>query len=225
MLTVKPTIGDLPKNCSNVEPFFLRRPPQRTWGKILFDVNVAVSLENTGEVKWIDTSAVHTTCLTYQDAELRAVAKRDLSTAVAGEHAIPDVLVQDPSPTLISREQLKNEKYARLVMVATKQHADGKRASLPKFSPFVVSDFGELAPAVDQYRVKLKKAGRRDDGCSSSELVRQFRHKFKVSVQLAIASGLGAMIQAAGQPWVIDFLRHGTRVYSVALTRQAVSVM
>ncbi len=94
-------------------------------------------------------------------------------------------------------------------MAATKQHTDGKRSSLPKFSPFVVSDFGELSPAatelqewlVDQYRVKLKKDGRRDDGCSNAELVRQFRHKFKVTVQLAIASGLGAMIQAGGQPW------------------------
>ena len=94
-------------------------------------------------------------------------------------------------------------------MVATKQYADAKRASLPKFTPFIVSDFGEISPAatelqewiVEQYRVRLKKQGRRDDGCSSSELVRQFRHKFKVGIQLAIASGLGAMIQAAGQPW------------------------
>ena len=92
---------------------------------------------------------------------------------------------------------------------AKQQHADGKRASKPTFSPFIVSDFGEMAPAatdlqewiVEQYRIKLKKQGRRADGCSSSDLVRQFRHKFKVGVQLAIASGLGAMIQAAGQPW------------------------
>jgi hypothetical protein len=94
-------------------------------------------------------------------------------------------------------------------MVATKQHADGKRVSVPKFSAFIVSDLGELSPAatelqewlVEQYRVRLKKQGRRDDGCSISELVRQFRHKFKVGIQLAIASGLGAQIQAAGQPW------------------------
>ena len=43
--------------------------------------------------------------------------------------------------------------------------------------------------------------GRRADGLSTSELVRQFRHRFKVGAQLAIAAGLGAMIQGAGQPW------------------------
>ena len=94
-------------------------------------------------------------------------------------------------------------------MVAAKQHADGKRASLPSFSPFIVSDFGEMSPAathlqewiIEQYRVKLKKQGRRDDGCSNSDLVRKFRHKFKVGIQLAIASGLGGMIHAAGQAW------------------------
>ena len=94
-------------------------------------------------------------------------------------------------------------------MVAAKQHADGKRASLPKFSPFLVSDFGEMSPAatdlqewlIEQYRLKLKKEGRRNDGCSISELLRQFRHKFKIGIQIGIASGLGAMIQAGGQPF------------------------
>lgn len=94
-------------------------------------------------------------------------------------------------------------------MVAKKQHVDGKRNSLPTFAPFVVSDFGELAPAavdlqewiVDQFRKKCIKNGARADGCSTVDLVRQFRHKFKVSVQFAMAAGLGAMIQAAGQPW------------------------
>ena len=174
-------------------------------------LRIDVSLENTetGELKWIDTSAVHTTCLTYQATELKAAVKRNVSSALAEEHIISDLLVHEPSPILVSRESLKSEKYSRLVMVATKQHADGRRASLPSFSPFIVSDLGELAPAatglqewiVEQYRLKLKKQGRRDDGCSTSDLVRKFRHKFKVGIQLAIASGLGAMIHSAGQPW------------------------
>jgi hypothetical protein len=174
-------------------------------------LRIDVSLENTetGELKWIDTSAVHTTCLTYQATELKAVTKRNLSSALAEDHVIADVLVHEPSPTLLSREVFKREKYSRLVMVAAKQHADGKRASLPSFSPFIVSDLGELSPSatdlqewiVEQYRVKLKKQGRRDDGCSASDLVRKFRHKFKLGIQMAIASGLGAMIHSAGQPW------------------------
>ena len=176
-----------------------------------YGLRIDVSLENTetGELKWIDTSAVHTTCLSYQTTELKAVTKRNLSSALAEEHLIADVLVHEPSPTLLSREALKAEKYSRLVMVASKQHTDDKRASLPSFSPFIVSDFGEMSPAathlqewiIEQYRVKLKKQGRRDDGCSNSDLVRKFRNKFKVGIQLAIASGLGGMIHAAGQTW------------------------
>ena len=54
---------------------------------------------------------------------------------------------------------------------------------------------------VEQYRRKCVKHGRRSDGLTSGDLVRQFRHRLKVNVQLAIAAGLGNMIQAAGQPW------------------------
>ena len=94
-------------------------------------------------------------------------------------------------------------------MVAKKQHADKKRFSLPTFIPFAVSDIGELSPAasdlqewiVEQYRRKCAKEKSRADGCSTSDLVRQFRHKFKIDIQFAIAAGLGAMIQVAGQPW------------------------
>ena len=94
-------------------------------------------------------------------------------------------------------------------MIAAKQQRDGKRSTAPCFAPFVVSDFGELAPAaleiqewlVNQYRLKCVKMGARSDGCSTDDLVRQFRHRFKIGVQLAIAAGMGSMIQAAGQPW------------------------
>ena len=86
---------------------------------------------------------------------------------------------------------------------------DGKRLTLPSFIPFVVSDLGELAPdaanlqewIVEQYRHKCSKLAPHADGCSTSELVRKFRHRFKIGIQMAMAAGLGAMIQAAGQPW------------------------
>src|SRR4051812_3211787 len=73
----------------------------------------------------------------------------------------------------------------------------------------VPDDLGELSPAasdlqewiVEQYRRKCSADKSRADGCSTSDLVRQFRHKFKLDIQFAIAAGLGAMIQAAGQPW------------------------
>ena len=118
---------------------------------------------------------------------------------------LPRAWEHEPSPTLLGRETEKCSKYGRLV----KQHADGKRSSSPVFAPFVVSDFGELAPAavelqewlVNQYRRRCTKLGHRADGCSTNALVQQFRHKLKIGIQTAVAAGLGNMIQAAGQPW------------------------
>ena len=174
-------------------------------------LRVDVCLENTetGETKWIDSTVVHTTCASYRVKELKAVAERKLNTALSDMHMLPKACDRVPSPSLLDREYDKSSKYGRLVMIAAKHHLDGKRSTLPAFVPFVVSDFGELAPAaidlqewiVNQYRVRCLRLGRRADGCSTDDLVRNFRHRFKIGVQMAIATGLGAMIQAAGQPW------------------------
>ena len=148
---------------------------------------------------------MHTTCASYRVKELKAVAERKLNTALSDMHMLPKACDRVPSPSLLDREYDKSSKYGRLVMIAAKQHLDGKRSTLPTFVPFVVSDFGELAPAaidlqewiVNQYRVRCLRLGRRADGCSTDDLVRNFRHRFKIGVQMAIATGLGAMIQGS----------------------------
>jgi len=172
-------------------------------------IDVSFENPNTGEVIWVDVSVAHTSSPSYVTSELKAIVARKLSSRVAELHLLPDALQGDPSPTLIRRELDKADKYSRLVLVAKKQHSEHKRTSIPKFLPFVVSDCGELAPRaydlqewlVDQFRLKCAKEGRRSDGCTTADLVREFRHKLKVAVQLAVAAGLGAMICAAGQPW------------------------
>jgi hypothetical protein len=174
-------------------------------------LRIDASLVNmeTGETIWIDASVVHTSSPSYADHELKAITKRQLSTATANLHKLPDVLLGEPSPTLLKRQNQKVEKYARLTMIAKKQCTEGKRSNIPKFMPFVVSDCGELSPCanevedwiVDQYKRKLTKSGSRADGYTTSELVHKFRHKIKIGVQEAIAAGLGSMIQAAGRPW------------------------
>ena len=171
-------------------------------------LRVDVCLENTetGEAKWIDSTVVHTTCASYRVKELKAIAERKLNTALSDMHMLPKACDRVPSPTLLDREAEKSSKYGRLVMIAAKQHLDGKRSTLLAFVPFVVSDFGELAPAaidlqewiVNQYRLRCIKLGRRDDGCSTDDGVRSFRHRLKTGIQMAIATGLG---EAAGQPW------------------------
>jgi hypothetical protein len=122
---------------------------------------------------------------------------------------MPDALQNQASPVMLQREIAKVHKYSRLVTVAKKQKADGTRTSIPTFAPFVVSNCGELAPRaydvqewiVTQYRLKCCKEGRRSDGCTTVELVRQFRHRLKIGVQTAVAAGLGTMVQFAGLSW------------------------
>ena len=77
------------------------------------------------------------------------------------------------------------------------------------FSSFIGPDFGDLSPAtielqewiVSMYAKKCAREGPRADGCSSTDLTRAFRRRFKLNLQLAIAAGLGGMILTAGQPY------------------------
>ena len=62
-------------------------------------------------------------------------------------HMLPKASDRVPSPSLLDREYDKSSRFGRLVVIAAKHHLDGKRSTLPAFVPFVVSDFGELAPA------------------------------------------------------------------------------
>jgi hypothetical protein len=174
-------------------------------------LRIDACLENreTGETRWVDVTGMHTSSCSYRDKELKALAKKKLSADIADLYKLPDVFLAEPSPNLLQREGEKIEKYSRLILTARKQFTEGKRLAIPAFSPFVFSDCGQLAPQaielqdwiVEQYRRKCAKIGARSDGFTVQELVRSFRHKLKVEVQLAIAAGLGQMIQAAGQAW------------------------
>ena len=47
---------------------------------------------------------------------------------------------------------------------------------------------------VTAYAKKCEREGARADGCNSTDMIRAFRQRFKLNVQLAIASGLGGML-------------------------------
>jgi hypothetical protein len=121
---------------------------------------------------------VHTTSTSYLNKEYLFSSQKETSRAIASHRCIPDLLSHESSPSLLAREKLKIEKYSPLVVVAKRQHSQKKRASAPVFSPFVISDLGELAPMasdlqeflVHQYKQKLTRAGPRADGCSLAEL-------------------------------------------------------
>ena len=137
-----------------------------------------------------------------------------LTHRIAATFELPDYLKAQPSPSLLKREAEKNFKYSRLITVAQKQTKEKKRLHCPTFTAFIVSDFGDLSPAalelqewlVTAYAKKCEREGTRADGCNSADLIRSFRQKFKLNVQLAIASGLGGMLLTAGQPFGHDVL-------------------
>ena len=56
------------------------------------------------------------------------------------------------------------------------------------------------------YAKKCEREGPRPDGCNTTDLIRSFRQKFKINVQLAVASGFGGMLLTAGQPFGNDVL-------------------
>ena len=121
---------------------------------------------------------------------------------------------EEPRHALLKREAEKNHKYSRLIPVAQKQTKDKKRLHCPSFNSFIVSDYGDVSPAalelqewlVTAYAKKCEREGARADGCNSTDMIRAFRQRFKLNVQLAIASGLGGMLLTAGQPFGHDVL-------------------
>ena len=157
----------------------------------------------------IDVTVVHTGAESYQAKELKAASSRQITASTSSSLAVPDPFQFDPSPLLMERTSAKVEKYSRLVRVAAKQAVEKKRRQAPSFAVFAVSDYGELSPSaldlqewlVNQFRVQVEKAGKRADGCKSVDLVREFRQKLRLGVQLAIAAGCGEMLRKAGQPW------------------------
>ena len=171
-------------------------------------IDLSVEDPATGEVQWVDGTVVHTTSPSYISKEVKHAVERELSAALASEHALPDVKAMDPSPILLVREAEKTKKYSKLVSIACKQATLGKRTSAPAFVPFVVADSGELSPAARSFQewiiLKYKqchKRKKRSDGLLPKDLTRAFRHKLYVSIQFAIAAGMGSMLLNAGQPW------------------------
>jgi hypothetical protein len=164
---------------------------------------------DTDEVMWIDASVVHTCAPSYVASELKSIAKRKLCASAAQLNMLPHAPQSEVSPAMLQREIDKVKKYARLVSVAKKQKADGTRTSIPTFAPFVVSSLGDLAPKayevqewiVAQYKRKCHSEGRRSDGCTVAERVREFRHSLKIGIQVAVAVGTATMVQSAGRAW------------------------
>jgi hypothetical protein len=169
-------------------------------------IDVEIENKSTGECKWVDTT---TASESYREREFKSVLARNVSTSTTNSLSAIDAPKFQASPILMERTVAKVEKYSRLLWIAKKQTQQKKRKQSPLFAAFSVSDYGELSPAaselvdwlVDQHRHSCEKMGPRSDGCKPLEVVREFKRKLKVSVQMAIAAGSGEMFHSAGQPW------------------------
>jgi len=178
----------------------------------LTGLRVDLSLEDpvTGELKLVDVTVAHTTSASYLLRELNAVKKRQTSTTFAQELHLPDACISEPCPTLATKEKQKTEKYSRLLLVTKKQYSQRKRKQAPSFSPFAIADNGELGQSamalqewlVDKYRKQLvAETTPRLDGSTPQQLIRSFRHNLKLSVQFALAAGVGAVLNSTGLAW------------------------
>ena len=54
---------------------------------------------------------------------------------------------------------------------------------------------------VDKRRSLAEREGPQSDGVKPLEIVREFKRKLRMDIQMAIAAGSGEMFHAAGQPW------------------------
>jgi hypothetical protein len=171
-------------------------------------IDLSLEHEVTGEVRWIDVTAVHTGAESYRDKEIKALTARQVTMRLASSLVLPDPFKSDPSPILMERCAAKTEKYSRLVLVAKKQTVEKKRSRAPSFCTFAVSDYGELSPSaadlvdwlVSLYRAKCESETR-SDGCKPLELVFAYRYRLRLGLQLALAAGCGEMIHRAGHLW------------------------
>ena len=72
-------------------------------------VDLCIENPNTGETKWVDTTVVHTTSASYENKELKAIAKKNLSASVASSHGVtPFSLLQALLCSIVKRSKLKN---------------------------------------------------------------------------------------------------------------------
>ena len=170
-------------------------------------IDLALVNPLTNETQWIDITSVNTSAQSYVREEARHIQDHQLSSTISARHCVPTLPVA-PSPSLNTREAHKREKYSRLIAVASRQVAEHRRPRQPIFSPFAVSNSGELGQSasivqewlVNQFRIKCVNAPARTDGLTTKDLVKDFRHRLRTEIQLAVAIGNGNLITAAGLP-------------------------
>jgi hypothetical protein len=156
----------------------------------------------TGEVRWVDVSAVNPASFTYVKQEINHITNRDSVKEMLAGHSAP-LIRPTPSPALRRREAFKRDKYANLVTIANRQHAQGKRPQKPLFTTFAITTTGELGDQanslldwiVQQYVCPRRAQVGRPNHEGACALLSQ-----EAPPNREMASGTGLTINQAGLP-------------------------
>ena len=148
----------------------------------------------------VDGTIVHSLCKSHRQAEAARTWERLLSDIKS---------VKDkPAAAIESARALKYQTYNPLLYVMRKQVLDGRRRKEPKFTPAVVTTFGELGPGcvvVQEWLAMRLKAhltplGERPDGVKVSQVVGRFRADFRLSLMMVSVRRAAAMLLGSGLP-------------------------
>jgi hypothetical protein len=162
-------------------------------------VDVQLLDRDTDEELWLDVTVIHPMTGKNRKNEIKRTKQR------LGSDSNTRALLG------YSLEQARSNKlgiYAPLMLVASKQQADGKRPHAPAFHPVALSTFGEVGPGATQvkewlakrYKRKLDAEGKRPDGAKTATLLNKFRADFSMMLAEAVAHRIGAMAIASGLP-------------------------
>ena len=162
-------------------------------------IDLSISDPETQKEMYVDTTCIHPTCQSRLPAE-----HKQLTNWLASNQQEPT-----PAPTsqaVLDQTAHKHSVHAKLVTIAAKQAADGKRPHPPKFFAATVSTYGEFGPdllALQErltaaYGRRLLREGPRDGGTQRQALTATFRNKFRFRVLIAVARGVAKMCNEVG---------------------------
>jgi len=157
---------------------------------------------------WVDTTCIHSTCQSRIRQERKHIQEK-IQTREAVRCGKPiDITVNEVGFAVREQTKAKHATYTPLMDIAKKQTMNGARTKKPIFMAVVLSTFGEFGLETvklqefltSAYARKLAREGSRQDGLSTQTLTAQFRNKFRNRMQIAVAKGIGRMINTCGLP-------------------------
>lgn len=152
----------------------------------------------------IDGTMVHSLTKTGRQAEAKRTWERILSEVKS---------VRDrPAAAVDTARAKKYQTYNPLLYVIKKQVVDKRRRKEPKFTPLVVTTFGELGPGAVvvqewlamrlkvHHETQARTVGERPDGRTAAAITGRFRQRFRQALLMCAVRRAAACQQGSGLP-------------------------